>query len=243
MPPKPRRRKPTQRVGPPNRPATTSQAEAPPPAPQAEAPPPTSQAEADLDQRCMDEGGPAEAIMAWYSAHEPEKADVGHVAKVIRMFKKRAQKLKVGGDVAPDWRKMMYAAFYENNQVNPCHLIRDIPPVEHFKATLEKMGIKPEKAAEYAENMVGQQCKHELFNSATEKELRDYFGFTEDDIGHVSRFRDTVDIGAQGGGFRRKKIKSKKMKKGKSKKMKKRKSRRTKKRKSRKTKKKNSKRR
>ena len=222
MPPKPRRRKPTQGFGQPNRPATTSQAEAPPPAPaaapQAEAPPPTSQAEADLDQRCMDEGGPAEAIMAWYSAHEPEKADVGHVAKVIRMFKKRAQKLKVGGDVAPDWRKMMYAAFYENNQVNPCHLIK---PVEPPAPDAAPVGGKPGKISDGKGGWKWGDPEISYFRSAALK--------PDTPIVPTDPYYRT-----QGGGFRRKKIKSKKTKKGKSKKMKKRKSRRMKKKKSKK---------
>ena len=75
-----------------------------------------------------DEADHAAALMAWYRAYEPGKANAAHVAKVIRMFKKRARKLAAKGDATADWRLMMHATFEEHNQVNPRDLM--MQPVE-----------------------------------------------------------------------------------------------------------------
>ena len=68
------------------------------------------------------------ALMAWYRLYDQPKADVRHVARVVRMFKKRARRLAANGSAPVDWWLLMYAKFEEHNQVDPRDLLNR--PVE-----------------------------------------------------------------------------------------------------------------
>ena len=86
------------------------------------------------DDHADDDHEHAAALMAWYRAYDPPKADPQHVARVIRMFKKRARRLAANGSAPADWRLMMHAKFEEHNQVDPRDLLnRPVEPQPHLR--------------------------------------------------------------------------------------------------------------
>ena len=110
---------------PPARPIATPAEEGVPPA---SATPMPLQPAAARGEPADDEHEHTAALMAWYRAYDPAKANAQHVARVIRMFKKRERRLAAKGDAKADWRLMMHATFEEHNQVDPRDLM--MQPVE-----------------------------------------------------------------------------------------------------------------